>query len=78
MEEGLSPQTIKEWLIQNVEFLVDEILQHCKELDERGLLKESIPSEDERTMDVKERFIQSCITDYQEWSDDEEETIEEE
>ena len=70
MENGLSSQTIREWLIQNVEFLVDEILQHCKELDERGLLKESIPSERERPIVEEEIIIQSCITDYEEWSDD--------
>jgi hypothetical protein len=63
----ITPQNIKEWVIDNIPKIVDEILHQYKVLEENGLLRTDGGDETKPTTHIEERIIQGCINTEEEW-----------
>ncbi len=70
----ITPQNIKEWVIDNIPKIVDEILHQYKVLEENGLLRTDSGDPIQSSTDTQEEIIQKSITteeeDTVEWSDE--------
>jgi hypothetical protein len=70
----ITPQNIKEWVIDNIPKIVDEILHQYKVLEENGFLRTDSGDPIQSTIDTQEEIIQKSITteeeDTVEWSDE--------
>ncbi len=74
MSMEITPQNIKEWVIDNIPKIVDEILHQYKVLEENGLLRTDSGDPIQSSTDTQEEIIQKSITteeeDTVEWSDE--------
>jgi trans-2-enoyl-CoA reductase len=74
MNVEITPQNFKEWVIENINTIVDEVIKQSKVLDENGLLRTDDGEETQPTTHSVEGIIQSSITteeeEWIEWSDD--------